>query len=136
MKKIGIIGAGNIGCAIAKGMIKQNVTTPSKLFLSRRRNELLDEQKQQGLTIADNHSLVKECDIVILAVLPAQAKEVILDLKPLLQKGEKILVSVVSAVSINELNFPVKQQHLVDMSSPYLVLFKYSSGPCPRVVAY
>jgi len=103
MKKIGIIGAGNIGCAIAKGMIKQNVTTPSKLFLSRRRNGLLDEQKKQGLTIADNHSLVKECDIVILAVLPAQAKEVILDLKPLLQKGKKILVSVVSAVSINEL---------------------------------
>ena len=103
MKKIGIIGAGNIGCAIAKGRIKQNVTTPSKLYLSRRRNGLLDEQKKQGLTIADNHSLVKECDIVILAVLPAQAKEVILDLKPLLLKGEKILVSVVSAVSINEL---------------------------------
>ena len=103
MKKVGIIGAGNIGCAIAKGMIGQNVIVPSDLFLSRRRNGLLDEQKRQGLTVTDNHRLVSECDIVILAVLPGQAKEVILDLKPLLQKGEKILVSVVSAVSINEL---------------------------------
>ncbi len=103
MKKVGIIGAGNIGCAIAKGLVAQNVSAPSKLFLSRRRKELLDEQKKQGLTVTDNHTLVSKCDIVILAVLPGQAKEVVLDIKPFLQKGEKILVSVVSAISIKEL---------------------------------
>ena len=39
----------------------------------------------------------------MLAVLPGQAKEVVLEIKPLLKKGNKILVSVVSAVTMQEL---------------------------------
>ena len=103
MKKVGIIGAGNIGMAIAKGLIKQKVLEPSKLFLSRRRNGLLADQKKEGFGITDNQTLVSECDVIILAVLPGQAKEVILDLMPQFQAKKKLLVSVVSAVSIKEL---------------------------------
>jgi len=103
MKKVGIIGAGNIGMAIAKGLVSQKVIEPSQLFLSRRRNDLLADQKKEGFTVRDNHSLVKECELIILAVLPGQAKEVVLDLKPLLQNQKKLLVSIVSAVSIREL---------------------------------
>lgn len=103
MKKIGIIGAGNIGCALAKGLVTQKVIAPSELYLSRKRNGLLATQEKEGFRISDNNTLVKECDIVILAVLPGQAMEVLLDLKPLFQDGKKILVSVVSAVTIDEL---------------------------------
>lgn len=103
MKKIGIIGAGNIGMAIAKGLIKQKVIEPSQLYLSRKRNGLLAEQEKEGFRVTDNQSLVSECDVIILAVLPGQAKDVLLDLNPLLKDGEKLLVSVVSAVSIKEL---------------------------------
>ena len=103
MKKIGIIGAGNIGCAIAKGMVSQKVIAPSELFLSRKRNGLLADQQKEGYRVTDNRSLVSECDTVILAVLPGQAKEVITELQELFQGGKKLLVSVVSAVSIQEL---------------------------------
>jgi len=103
MRKIGIIGAGNIGMAIAKGLVKQKVVQPSYLFLSRRRNGLLEKEEKEGFPIADNHTLVSECDIIILAVLPGQAKEVILDLQSLLKGSNKLLVSVVSAVSIKEI---------------------------------
>ena len=103
MEKIGIIGAGNIGMAIAKGMVSQKVISPSDLYLSRKRNGLLSGQKKEGFQVTDNLSLVTECDIIILAVLPGQAREVILELKEAFQKGSKILVSVVSAVSIQEL---------------------------------
>lgn len=103
MKKIGIIGAGNIGCAIAKGMVSQKVIAPSELFLSRKRNDLLAQQKKEGYQVTDNHTLVNECDVIILAVLPIQAKEVVQDLADLFRNGGKILVSIVSAVSILEL---------------------------------
>jgi pyrroline-5-carboxylate reductase len=103
MKKIGIIGAGNIGMAIAKGMVSRKVIAPSELYLSRKRNGLLSGQKKEGYRVTDNHRLVSECDVIILAVLPGQAMEVVLDLKEAFKKGEKILVSVVSAVSIQEL---------------------------------
>ncbi len=89
--------------AIAKGMVARKVVTPSELFLSRRRNGLLDSQKKQGFQVTDNRNLVQTCDIVILAVLPGQAREVVLELQDAFQQGDKILVSVVSAVSISEL---------------------------------
>ena len=98
MKNIGIIGAGNIGMAIAKGLIKQKVIDSSQLFLSRKRNGLLAKQEKEGFKISDNHSLVSKCDVIILAVLPGQAKDVVLELKDLLQGGDKLLVSVVSAL--------------------------------------
>jgi pyrroline-5-carboxylate reductase len=103
MTNIGIIGAGNIGMAIAKGMVKQKTIEPSKLFLSRRRNDLLEDQKKEGFVITDNHSLVQECGVIILAVLPGQAREIILDLKTQLKGQKKLLISVVSAVSIKEI---------------------------------
>ena len=89
--------------AIAKGMVSQNVIAPSELYLSRKRNGLLSGQKKDGFQVTDNLSLVKQCDIVILAVLPGQAKDLVLELGEALQQGNKILVSVVSAVSIQEL---------------------------------
>jgi len=103
MMKIGIIGAGNIGMAIAKGLVSQQVIAPSNLYLSRKRNGLLSDQLRDGFQVSDNLSLVSECDIILLAVLPGQAREVILELKDVFHRGNKILVSVVSAVSIQEL---------------------------------
>ena len=32
MKKIGIIGAGNIGCAIAKGLVNHGEMAPSEIY--------------------------------------------------------------------------------------------------------
>ena len=103
MKKIGIIGAGNLGCAIAKGFITHGKIAPSEIYLSRRRNGLLADKEKEGYIVSDNLGLVKECDLVILAVLPGQAEEVVKEICDELGSASKILVSVVSAVSINEL---------------------------------
>jgi pyrroline-5-carboxylate reductase len=103
MKKVGIIGAGNIGMAIAKGLVSYKKMNPSEVYLSRKKSELLVEEKKVGYVVTDNNTLVAECDYIILAVLPGQAKEVIEEIKPSLSGSPKILVSVVSAVSIKEL---------------------------------
>ena len=103
MKKVGIIGAGNIGMAIAKGLVSYKKMNPSEIYLSRKKSELLDGAKREGYVVCDNKTLVAECDFIFLAVLPGQAKEVIEEIKPSFAGGSKILVSVVSAVSIKEL---------------------------------
>ena len=82
MKKIGIIGAGNIGMAIAKGLVNQKVMNPSQLYLSRKKKRIAcSDQEKAGLCNYRQPHLVSECDIIILAVLPGQAREVVLDLK-------------------------------------------------------
>jgi pyrroline-5-carboxylate reductase len=103
MEKIGIVGAGNIGCAIAKGLVSFTELNPSDILLSRKNNSLLSEFGKQGFGVTGNREVVKCSDIIILSVLPGQAREVVLELGPLLKTGKKILVSVVSAVTIREL---------------------------------
>ena len=103
MRNIGIIGAGNIGMAIAKGLVRQKIIEPSNLFLSRKRNGLLVEHEKEGFPITDNQSLVAACDIIILAVLPGQARGVLQNLQALFQEEKKLLISIVSAVSLREL---------------------------------
>lgn len=103
MQKTGIIGAGNIGFAIAKGLVKKGKSDPATIYLSRRRLELLETQKQSGFTIADNRTLATDCQVVILAVLPGQAEEVVAGIREELQGKGKILASVAAAVSLKEL---------------------------------
>jgi pyrroline-5-carboxylate reductase len=105
MKKIGIIGAGNIGGAIARGLIQHGNYKSADLQISRRKTELLETFKASGIGIASNNvTLAKGSDIIIIAVLPGQAEQVLKELLPALEKGRHILVSVVSAVSINEID--------------------------------
>ncbi len=101
--KIGIIGAGNIGCAIAKGLVSHGGLKPSDLYLSRKRTTLLSEHKQLGYNIVDNEDLVEACDTIILSVLPPQSREAVTALQAEFQKGNKLIISVVSAVTIKEL---------------------------------
>ncbi|MCK4747383.1 MAG: NAD(P)-binding domain-containing protein, partial [Bacteroidales bacterium] len=103
MKKVGIIGAGNIGCAIAKGLVSYKKMNPSDILVSRKKSSLLSDLQASGFTVSDNKNLVSKCDIIILAVLPGQAKGVVQDLKSGLKDENKILVSVVAAVSIEEI---------------------------------
>ncbi len=72
-------------------------------ILSRKRNGLLADKEKEGYIIADNLTLVKSQIYILLAVLPGQATEVMKEVKDELGTGGKILVSVVSAVSIHEL---------------------------------
>jgi pyrroline-5-carboxylate reductase len=76
---------------------------PSDIYLSRKRSELLSEHQKNGFHVVDNFTLVEACDIILLSVLPGQARQVITELQPILSKTNKLLISVVSAVTIKEL---------------------------------
>jgi len=102
-KKTGIIGAGNIGGAIARGLVKHGNFDGKNVLISRRKQELLNAFGALGLTVkTSNTELAAESDIIILAVLPGQAEQVVKEIEHELQAG-KVLVSVVSAVSISEI---------------------------------
>lgn len=110
MKKIGIIGAGNIGGAIARGLINHGGYKGSDLVISRRKRELLSGNGLDGLTPArSNKDLVENSEVVILAVLPGQAEEVVKEISGHLVQGKHLLVSVVSAVSIAEISLWIRE---------------------------
>ena len=69
--KIAIIGAGNLGCSIATGLITQNAIT--SLYLTRRNLENINEYEGYShvFLTSNNREAVKKSDILIFAVQPS-----------------------------------------------------------------
>ncbi len=102
-KKIAIIGVGNMGSAIAIGLLKSGFVPASDIFVSDPKEKNLQEMKSLGINICgNNQEAVKSSDVVIVAVKPYHIEGVMQGIKPLLIP-EKILISIVAGVGIDDL---------------------------------
>jgi pyrroline-5-carboxylate reductase len=98
-RKIAILGAGNIGTAIARGLMESGNFAPGDIVLTRRKLELLDEFKVQGFEVeGDNKKAVAAADIIIVAVEPRQVDGLLEQIGRDLDPGRHILISVVTGV--------------------------------------
>jgi pyrroline-5-carboxylate reductase len=103
-KKIAIIGGGNLGTAIAEGLLISGEVEAANLYVTRRRAELLRRLQDKGIsTGTDNRAAVIQADIVILAVKPYQVIEILKSILDVLTP-DKILISLVAGVDLKELS--------------------------------
>jgi len=101
-KRIAIIGGGNLGTAIAEGLLKSKFSKASEIIVTKRNTATLKSLKEKGIEVTDNNVVaVKKSEVVILAVKPFQLNEVLNPIKKELNSS-KLLVSVVTGVTINE----------------------------------
>jgi pyrroline-5-carboxylate reductase len=103
-EKIGVIGAGKIGAAIARGVIKAGLVSPDSVLASDV-SDALRQAISQDLGIkatADNRELCKFADIIILAVKPQIVDPVAREIAKPLGKG-KLLVSVAAGVPLGRI---------------------------------
>lgn len=102
-KKIAIIGGGNLGSAIAEGLLISKFSKASELVVTKRNTSTLRSLKDRGVEVSDNnHEAVKKAEVIILAVKPFQVSEVLAAVKKELM-GKKILISVVTGVTIGDM---------------------------------
>lgn len=102
-QKITIIGGGNLGGAVALGLIKSNQIQPSALTVSDRYPNVLHKFQEKGaVTTVNNLDAVKDADIIILAIKPYQAKEIIEEINPVLN-SKQILISAVAGLGLQKL---------------------------------
>ena len=101
--KIAIIGAGNMGGAIANGILKSGYLPASSISISDPREAKLVELKAKGFSATSNNAeAVKSAELVIFAVKPYHIQGVIELLKDVLTP-DKILVSIVAGVNLKDL---------------------------------
>ena len=101
MKKIAIIGGGNLGSSLAEGLVKSGKYSVNDIIISKRNPNTLPQLTEQCFNvISDNSKAIKQSEIVVLAVLPQQFDAVISEIKDTLTENH-VLVSVVSGVSIS-----------------------------------
>lgn len=108
--KIGVIGIGNMGSSIAKGLLDEN-----ELFLSNRGSNL-DFFKDKNVTICDNKDVVKNSDYIILAVKPKIYPRVIEEIKEILE--DKIFVSIAAGFTIGKLEDLLGSDKKIVMTMP------------------
>ena len=108
-KHITIIGGGNLGSAIAEGLLKSKFSKASNITVTKRNTATLQSLKKKGIAItSDNNEAVKKGDVVILAVKPFQVADVLSGIKNELG-GNKIFISVVTGVLISEIENIIEQ---------------------------
>ncbi|MEN8120306.1 MAG: pyrroline-5-carboxylate reductase [Bacteroidota bacterium] len=101
--KIAIIGGGNLGTSIAKGLIKIEFP-PRNITVTRRKFELLKPLSVLGIHISsDNIKAVKSSQIIIIAVKPYKIDSILKEISDYLNPDKHILVSLVSSVSIEKI---------------------------------
>ena len=86
--KIAIIGTGNLGLSIAKGLLINNSITT--LYLTKRNPDSLKDwnKSNQVKVSSDNIEAVRNSDILIFAVQPIHMEKILNDVKHVLNEME------------------------------------------------
>lgn len=99
--KIAIVGAGNMGSAIAKGLAKGSLVRPAHIAVSDllpANLEALTAFDPQIVTSQSNTEIVKHADIVILAVKPWLIETVAHEIERKIDYKHQIVVSIAAGV--------------------------------------
>ena len=127
--KIAIIGTGNLGCSIAKGLITTNAITT--LYLTKRHlNSIKEFEGYKGVTLTtDNAEAVKNSDILIFAVQPSHLEAILKDIKPLLNENH-VLISTITGFSLKKMEGIVGQDKFLIRAMPNTAIAVGKSMTC------
>ncbi len=102
MKKIGIVGCGNLGASILEGVRK--VHADCQIYGSKRDLSTLPKYLfEKGILTDDNALLLKESEIIILALKPYTILNFLKENAHLIDPARHTLVSVATGIQINEI---------------------------------
>jgi pyrroline-5-carboxylate reductase len=100
--KIAIIGTGNLGKAIANGLLESNIIKPKNLTLTKRNYKLLGDFKKEGVVITnDNNKATQDKDIVFLCVQPHKLNAILNDISNDFKTG--IIISTITGITLAQL---------------------------------
>jgi len=99
-----ILGAGNIGGAIARGLVASGLIEAANVTLTRRHPDRLNELAEEGFqTTCDNNAAVAANDLVIVAVEPGQVDALLAQVSHQMDANRHTVISVVSGATISDM---------------------------------
>jgi len=115
IEKIAILGGGNLGFSIAKGLLKLSEYPVKNIVISEKRALRVEVLKESGINVLENNNLkaVEGADLIIVSVKPQQIDEVLNEIKPALNAERQILMSTVTGVSIDDIEKRVGKMGIV-----------------------
>jgi pyrroline-5-carboxylate reductase len=97
---VAILGGGNLGMAMAKGLANN---TPAKKYnttVTRRNVELIKHLEEKGITVTSNNAkAVRNAELLILSVQPTQIDTLIDEIKSALDPDKHIIISAITGIT-------------------------------------
>ncbi len=129
-ENIAILGAGNLGISIAKGLVKQQALLPENTFLTKRNPKGMKDLIDLGFQVtSDNKAAVEQSKTIILCVQPKQLGVLIDEIKPVLTKDHTV-VSVITGISLGQLKELVGDQSAIIRAMPNTAIAVGQSMTC------
>jgi pyrroline-5-carboxylate reductase len=127
--KIAIIGAGNLGISIAKGILHSNGAT--SMFLTKRHlGSIKDYEKYGNVTVtSDNCLAVRESDILIFAVQPGHFEAILQEVRHLLTE-KHVIISTITGFSIEKVESIIGKDTFIIRSMPNTAISVGRSMTC------
>lgn len=127
--KIAILGTGNLGKSLAKGLIFSNAFT--SLYLTKRNAEgIKDFEEYSKVTVtSNNREAVKNADILLISVQPTQMERILEEIKDLLTE-KHVLISTVTGFKIPRIEAIVGEDQFIIRSMPNTAIAVGKSMTC------
>jgi len=130
-KKIAIIGGGNLGVAIAEGLMQSGFVLPKHILVTRRNIQQLHDLERKGVLVSDkNDEALHYADLVILSVKPFQVEDVLEPIKKDFKEDKHVLVSVVTGISIEHIGNIVGKKVPIVRAMPNTAIAIQESMTC------
>jgi len=111
--KVVFIGAGNMAEAIVSGMVDGSFCAPEKIIMTDVRPErLADLAREYGVSTSTDNRVVKDAEIVVLAVKPQAMTDVLKGIAPVLRK-ETLVISIAAGIPAARIEAELGGNHRV-----------------------
>lgn len=118
-KKITIIGCGNLGQSILKGLIGEKGFDSKNIIATKRNVGALKEFEKLGVQVSsDNAFAIQQSEIIIVALKPHNILSILKDLKDNFNPAKHILVSLATGISIEELKTALEMEISIFRAMP------------------
>ena len=108
MIKIGIIGCGNLGLSLLNGIRQKNPTI--QIYASKRNvTQLKDHTSTTTFITSDNEELIKNSDVLIIALKPYTLIPFLKDYAHLIDESRHTLISCATGITIDEITSAVSK---------------------------
>jgi pyrroline-5-carboxylate reductase len=130
MENLTIIGGGNLGTAIAEGILDSGFIQPHQLTITKRSIASLERFRGKGVEItSDNRQAITKSKYIILAVKPYQIEELLVGLKDSF-RPDQLIISVVTGVWLKDIQSWIGNNCIIFRAMPNTAIAIRESMTC------
>jgi pyrroline-5-carboxylate reductase len=128
---LAILGGGNMGVSIARGLVAAGRYSPGDIILTRRQPQLLERLAREGFVVQkDNRAAVRRARVVILAVRPQQLADLLKEISPTVSPARHLIISIVTGVSAGDVVKALKKPVQLVRAMPNIAVETRESMTC------